>query len=101
MIFDGCVPVAQTHHDLGGTVLIRPKKWIGSTILSILIGVTGAASAQGQASSGIIQGKISDSQQLAMAHTGVEIQDDNGKTIGKTTSDDTGRYEFDSLAPGK
>jgi iron complex outermembrane receptor protein len=49
---------------------------------------------------GDIQGRVSDTQQLALPQAFVEVLDAQGHVVQKTVADDSGRYQFSSVQPG-
>src|SRR5579863_5185814 len=54
----------------------------------------------GQGGGGTIEGRVSDSQQLPLPATTVEVLDAQGVTIKKVVGQDDGRYNVGDLAPG-
>jgi iron complex outermembrane receptor protein len=55
---------------------------------------------QGQSATGAIEGRVSDSQQLALPQTAVELQDAQGNTVRKVIGDAEGHFQLDSVSPG-
>ncbi len=53
-----------------------------------------------QASGGRIEGRVSDIQQLAVAHARVELKDAQGNTVRDIVSDGTGHYELSDVPAG-
>jgi iron complex outermembrane recepter protein len=72
----------------------------GLALVLLVVAAIDAGSAHAQGGSGKIEGRVWDSQQFAMPQAVVELQDAQGNTIRKVIGDDTGHYEFDSVAPG-
>jgi hypothetical protein len=64
-------------------------------ILLIAPGTTRA-----QQGSAKIEGRVSDSQQLALAQAVVELKTAQGNTVQKTVADGTGHYEFTDVPAG-
>jgi iron complex outermembrane recepter protein len=56
--------------------------------------------AQAQTALGKIQGRVSDSQQLALDQPAVELQDAKGNMIRKTVGEHDGHYELDDVPAG-
>jgi hypothetical protein len=55
---------------------------------------------QGQSATGAIEGRVSDSQQLALPQTAVELQDAQGNTVRKMIGDGDGHFRLDSVSSG-
>jgi iron complex outermembrane receptor protein len=63
-----------------------------------LLATAGALRAQG--GSATIQGRISDTQQLAIARVVAELQDAQGRTVESMVADGAGYYTFPMVQPG-
>jgi iron complex outermembrane receptor protein len=55
---------------------------------------------RGQSATGAIEGRVSDSQQLALPQPTVELQDARGNTVRKLIGEGNGHYQLDSVPPG-
>jgi iron complex outermembrane receptor protein len=62
--------------------------------------VTGSTVALAQGVPGSIEGRVSDTQQLALSHAVVELEDAQGQVVQKVVADETGHYKIDSVIPG-
>src|SRR6202163_130714 len=85
-------------------VLIRRRVMVRSFyILCFLfpsvVWAQGAASTVENAAGGI-EGRVSDTQQLALPQPIVELLDVQDHVLQKTVGDDTGRYQFNSVPAG-
>ena len=49
---------------------------------------------------GSVEGRVSDSQQLALSQAVVELEDSQGHAVLKVVADDTGHYKIDSVPAG-
>jgi len=67
-------------------------------VSSIFLFLTSAVGAQ--TGTGSIQGRVSDSQQLAMPRVSVELDDSQGNVVQKVLSDETGHYQVSAPVAG-
>ncbi len=75
------------------------KRYLRALVLALSL-LTASAQLSAQSNSGTIEGKILDSQQLALPGASVEVQDAQGKTIKKIVGRDDGYYRVDGVPSG-
>src|SRR5262245_45839236 len=68
------------------------------TVLLLTMGCAGWLHAQ--ENTGKIEGRVSDVQQLAVAHAGVELKSSQGAGVRQIVSDGTGHYELSDVPAG-
>jgi protocatechuate 3,4-dioxygenase beta subunit len=69
-----------------------------SLFFALFVAASIAAMAQGVP--GAIEGRVSDTQQLALPQATVELEDAQGRVVQKVVSDGNGHYQFSSVSPG-
>ena len=72
----------------------------GMVVLLATLFLAGAGWLRAQSDAGRIEGRVSDTQQLAIAHAGVELKNAQGNTVQQIVSDGTGHYELSGVTPG-
>ncbi len=75
------------------------RRSVSVLLLAALI-LAGAGLLRAQGDGGKIEGRVSDTQQLAISHAGVELKTAQGSTVQQIVSDGTGHYELTGVAPG-
>ena len=74
------------------------SRLVATGLLALSLLWPGLISAQQESAK--IEGRVSDSQQLALAQAVVELKDSQQNAVQKTVADGTGHYEFNGLAAG-
>ena len=75
------------------------RRGLGAVLIAgLILAGTGWLHAQGDG--GQIQGRVSDTQQLAIAHAGVELKNAQGNTLQRVVADGTGHYALTGVSAG-
>jgi iron complex outermembrane receptor protein len=82
----------------GGMMITKSPRRI--VLVLFLIALANASPSLAQTDSGRIEGRVSDTQQLALPQAVVELLNAQGSVIRKATGAGDGHYEIDSLAAG-